>query len=156
MRLASFFLLLPLAFGGCATAPTDDELAADLWSEIDGYDAWSIPEGWTDTPTLSGSHSGAYVVTYLGDSLAAWDGGGTAPEGAVAVKESYDDEAGTTLTGLTVMKKIAGYDEATSDWFWASYSADGTVGSAGKVEMCSGCHASATSDYVYADAPAGE
>ncbi len=156
MRRSPIFLLLPLAFAGCAVAPTDDELAADLWAEIDGYEEWALPEGWTETPTLSDSHMGAYVVAYLNDTLAGWDGSDTAPDGSISVKQAYDDDAGTTLTGLTVMKKIAGYDEATSDWFWASYSSDGAVGSAGKVEMCSDCHASAPADYVYAVAPAGE
>ncbi len=148
--------LLALSLAACAGQPSDEELAADLWAEIDGYDGWSLPEGWSETPTLSGSHSGAYVVTFLNDTLSGWDGSGVAPEGSVSVKEAYDDELGTTLTGLTVMKKIAGYDPDAGDWFWASYAPDGTVGAAGEVEMCTGCHTSAPSDYVYADPPAAE
>lgn len=154
--MRNLILLLVLALAGCASGASGDELASDLWAEIDGYDGWAMPEGWTDTPVLSGGHSGSYVVAYYNSTLAAWDVTGDAPEGSIAVKESFDDVEGTTLSGLTVMKKIAGYDADANDWFWASFAADGTVGSAGKVEMCSGCHASAAQDYVLTDPPTGE
>ena len=131
----------------------DERLATELWAEIEGYGAWSGPADATGEPTQSASHSGAYVVTYLNEALAAWDGVEDAPAGAIAVKEAYAEAAGETLNGLTVMKKVDGYDEANGDWFWASYSDAGEVRDAGAVEMCASCHAAAPADFVYAEPP---
>ncbi len=133
----------------------DAAIAEDLWDEIEGYEAWGRPAGWSDEPLLSGNHMGAYVIRYDNDALAAWSGSGTAPEGSVSVKEEYGDEAGTTLGGITVMKKIEGYDPEQNDWFWAMYMPDGSVGMSGKVGMCSGCHAAAPLDYLHTEPPTG-
>lgn len=139
------------------TAATFDDsaLASALWSATAGYEGWTLPEGWTSTPVLSGNHMGAYVVAYFNETLAGWDGTGEAPDGAISVKENFGDAEGTTLMNLTVMQKVAGYDGSHGDWFWAEYNPDGSVAMAGQVDMCSSCHASAPHDYVYADPPTG-
>jgi len=177
MRAFSLSSLLFLTLAACGAESTDKDtaaaidtgdsadttdtgfddavLAADLWASIADYDTWSLPAGWTDTPVLSGNHMGAYVVTYLNDTLAGWDESGAAPAGSIAVKENFGDEAGTSLMNLTVMQKVTGYDADHADWFWAQYNPDGSVAMAGKVDMCSGCHASAAHDYVYTDPPTG-
>lgn len=134
----------------------EDRLATDLWAEIEGYEAWPLPAEASGAPTESASHSGAFVLTYLNEALAAWDGADEAPAGAIAVKEAYAEEAGETLEGLTVMKKMSGYDEDNGDWFWASYTAEGAVRDAGALEMCARCHAAAPSDFVYAEPPGVE
>lgn len=167
MRLPMFVALFALtACGGGETDTSDTTetdtttfddaaLTADLWTAIDGYDTWGRPAGWAATPVLSANHMGAYVIRYDDATLAAWSGTGEAPDGAISVKEEYSDEAGTTLTGITVMQKVAGYDPDHGDWFWAKYMPDGTVGMSGKVDMCYGCHAAAPQDYLHTEAPSG-
>lgn len=125
----------------------DQALADSLWDAIQDYDTWGNPPNWGTTPVLSDSHSGAYVVIWIDDTLSAWDATGSAPEGAIAVKEAFADEAGTTLKNYTVMQKIAGYDSAHGDWFWAAFSPDGVVSTAGQVEGCYSCHADGN-DYM--------
>jgi hypothetical protein len=97
---------------------------------------------------------GGYVVTWWDDALAAWDGTGEAPDGAVAVKDAFADEAGANIADITVMQKRAGYDPDNGDWFYAQYAPDGTPMASGAVAMCVGCHASAPTDYIYSDPPA--
>jgi hypothetical protein len=136
------------------TPASDAAIAAQLWEDIGGYESWATPPGWSTTPVLSGAHMGGYVVTYWDDALVAWDLTGSAPEGAIAVKNAYTDETGSTIADITVMQKRAGYDPANGDWFYAQYMADGTPMASGAVAMCVGCHASAPTDYVYSDPPA--
>lgn len=86
--------------------------------------------------------------------------------GAVLVKRSYTDAAtrdgiiahpNDNLENITVMfQREDGYDPANADWFWAMYAPTGMVGAmdgmtmAGRVTMCSGCHAAAPGgDYVF-------
>lgn len=155
------FLLLAAA---CAGAPADSDtdtvlpddatLAADLWTAIADYEDWGRPDGWEDTPAESGDHMGAFIVRFDNDILLSWDGQNEAPENAISVKEQYSDLDGTTLTALTVMQKVPGYDPEHGDWFWAMYDADGMVAEAGRVEMCSGCHSAAPTDYVHTVPPA--
>jgi len=142
--------------GGGTTGTFDDAtLASELWTAIASYDGWSQPDGWSASPVLSSNHMGAYVVGYDNATLAAWDGTGSAPDGAIALKENFGDEAGTSLMNLTVMEKVSGYDADHGDWFWAEYNPDGTVVASGKVDMCYGCHSAAATDYLFADPPAG-
>ncbi|MEQ1571151.1 MAG: cytochrome P460 family protein [Myxococcota bacterium] len=135
-------------------AASDEEIAAELWADIDGYESWTVPPGWSTTPTLSSMHMGGYVVTWFDDTLAAWDFAGSAPEGSIAVKRATTDESGATVADITVMQKRAGYDAANGDWFYAQFGADGTVMAAGAIAMCVGCHADAPTDFLYADPPA--
>ncbi|MCK6505076.1 cytochrome P460 family protein [Myxococcota bacterium] len=179
--LAALLLVAPLALAACGdkdgddsgatsdggasdggtsdggTEPlTDAEIAAALWTAIDGYTGWGQKDGWTTSPVLSGSHMDAYVVAYYDDALMAWDMSGAAPDGAISVKEQYMAATDADPASLTVMQKRAGYDPDNGDWFWAMYAPDGTVMEAGKVEMCSGCHASASTDSVFGAPPAAE
>lgn len=130
----------------------DLAIADDLWASIQDYASWANPDGWDTTPVLSESHSGAYVVTWVDPTLEAWDGTGSAPEGAISVKEAFTDETGETLKNYTVMQKIAGYDSAHGDWFWAAFSPEGEVSMAGQVEGCYGCHEAGT-DYLLLNRP---
>ena len=153
-----FFLVPLLGAAACGADSTDADLddADGLWVEIQGYDSWAQPDGWTDTPVgPSGDHGGSYVTAWYDDTLAGWDLSGSAPDGSTSVKESWSAAEGGELTGLTVMQKRDGYDPDNGDWFWAQYDPDGTVGSAGMVGMCSGCHSASSTDYLFPDPPAG-
>ncbi len=69
------------------------------------------------------------------------------PEGAVVVKEQFDDEKCQTLVQLTAMRKEAkGYDPTASDWHWQTLGADRAVKLDGKVKRCIGCHADAAGE----------
>lgn len=122
----------------------DDQIAADLWEEIAGYDSWSQTDEWTGVQP-SGRVHGAYVQIWH-NQLAFDNTSGEAPDGAISVKENYDAADGEP-NKVFVQKKIAGYDPDNGDWFWARYSTDGTVETAGSVSGCYDCHAGATVDY---------
>jgi hypothetical protein len=141
---------------GCAPDASGDlgdnpdlTLADALWAEMGDYTTWAFPAGRTETPEQSADHSNNYVRIYFNDTLNEWDGTGSAPEGAVAVKPAYEDETGDAVKAFTVMQKVADYDPDNGDWFWANYQADGTVGSVGQLTGCAGCHAASTTDFLY-------
>ena len=48
---------LPLFALTACGAPTEEELAADLWEQIDGWESWDAAEGW---PALSISDDGTH------------------------------------------------------------------------------------------------
>lgn len=128
-------------------------LASDLWAATAGYEAWTRPDGWSATPIESSEHVGLFVVRFDNPTLAAWDGSGAAPEGSISLKEEYDADG--ALVSYTAMEKIAGYDAAHADWFWAKYEADGAVRASGQVAMCWGCHVDAPQDYLHTEPPSG-
>lgn len=131
----------------------DAFLAQQLWASLDGYEAWTRPDGWSATPTESSEHVGLFVVRFDNPALASWDGTGAAPEGSIALKEEYDADGG--LLSYTAMQKVGGYDEAHGDWFWAKYDPDGAARASGQVAMCWGCHQDAPLDYLHDQPPAG-
>ena len=135
--------------GGAASA--DEAMAEALWGELQGYESWGRFDNQSATPVLSDDHSGNYVVSYYDEALLGWALSGAAPDGGIAVKEVYSAPDDTSPVALTVMQKAAGYDPAGGDWFWATYSMDGAVQSAGAVAMCSGCHSAAATDFVFGE-----
>lgn len=63
------------------------------------------------------------------------------PAGTVVLKEEFDDERCTNLTGWTLMRKEPGYDDAHNDWHWQRVRAsDGRVLEDGRVNRCISCH----------------
>ena len=124
-----------------------DEMASELWAEIDGLDSWSQYEGWEGIVASSSVH-GDFVQIWLNDAaLTAITAGEEIPDGAILLKETYNDAEGTELKDITVMKKVDGYNPDGSDWYWAQYLEDGTVQTAGSPDMCTGCHSSGE-DYI--------
>jgi hypothetical protein len=127
---------------------TDEELAADLWDMINGFDAWPQVDPWMGIQHQSDtSPHGPYVQIWLNTTANGdWTGvkaGETFSHDAILVKRLYDDADGMTVKPeIFAMWKIPGYDAANGDWFWAKYDEAGVAGPYGKVEMCSGCHAS--------------
>jgi hypothetical protein len=70
--------------------------------------------------------------------------------GTIEVKESYADDD-ETLKNITVQYKVKGFNPQGGDWYWAHYSPQGRVRSAGKVKGCLSCHGFAKkNDYVMA------
>jgi hypothetical protein len=129
---------------------SEDELAAELWGEIDGWESWDAAEGW---PALSISDDGTHgaFVTIVVNSVEAGGGG----DGALIVKKGFDDAEGTTAKdGVTVMWKTDQY-ESESGWFWAKYSDDGTVALAGNPDGCTDCHSGGDDYQTYKTATPG-
>jgi len=98
-----------------------------------------------------GEHSAlnGFTVWVNDAAAAAYDeilsGGGdagvrTMPDGAVVVKELYQDRACTAVDRWVAMKKIAGFDPAHGDWFWQDVSAAAKVNAEGILPSCSDCH----------------
>lgn len=124
---------------------TDEEIAADLWMEIDGFDMWSQVAPWEGVVAQAdGSPHGPYVQIWLNSDAAGAvsdvQDGGTFPDGSILVKRLYDTDQESSVQAPTlVMKKIDGY--AGTDWFWAMYTDDqGSTDTFGDVAMCTGCH----------------
>ncbi|NOY27652.1 MAG: cytochrome P460 family protein [Oligoflexia bacterium] len=132
------------------TAEADLATANALWSEIAGYDAWPYPDGWGDVVATPGGVHGESVqlwINTLADDVISAGAGGLLPDGAIAVKEVFSDDAGAKLSSIVTMKKISGYAPDTNDWFWVKYTPDGTPEMYGDVSGCSGCH-SGGQDYL--------
>jgi hypothetical protein len=80
------------------------------------------------------------------------------PYGSIITKENYTENR--SLSDITVMQKIEGFNPDANDWFWARYSPGGeiiiqekygrTVKLAGKVDGCIDCHSKQISnDYIF-------
>ena len=121
----------------------DQALADELWAEMTGYNEWSQHENWQGiNPSIDGTH-GSHVQIWLNDSAftAIQSLKTVMSENSILVKEGYSNAAGSSLTGITAMKKIAGYNPDHGDWFWAKYKSSGSVENAGKPNACVNCHA---------------
>ena len=113
-----------------------------LWVRITGETDYRDYPEWPDRAGLMPGQSphGVWHRLYgnptLFDALPRRDA--RAPEGAILVKENYDNNK--NLVALTVMAKVADFDPDNGDWFWASYRPDGTVNAAGGLGGCISCH----------------
>ena len=125
----------------------EDAAAVELWSEVQGFEGWNQYEGWEGIVPSESVH-GDFVQIWLNDeAMTAISAGDAIPDGAILLKETFNDAEGTDLKDITVMKKVAGYNADGSDWYWAQYLEDGSVQTSGAPTMCTGCHASGD-DYV--------
>jgi hypothetical protein len=142
---------------GCPTdgCPTDGCPTDGCPTATSGFDPGYASS--TDFFTLqtTGSSPGTTVhgdfrIYYSTDLQALIEAGGsfTAPVGATAIKEQFDD--GGTLTQFSVMtKQAAGYDADNGDWHYETLSPDGMVTSEGAQAGCISCHvAAADTDYL--------
>ncbi len=131
---------------GCGA--DDDALAADLTDAVADYASWGQASGLEGIFTSADGTHGPHVQIW-GDTAAldALSSGGAFPDGAVWIKEGYSDDTGATVSGLTAMMKVDGYDEAGGDWYWASLDPDTLeVKSGGAMDSCYGCHQSMDTD----------
>lgn len=141
--LSALSLILIVACRSHGT-PEDQGMAADLWRDLDGYQRWAQFEGYPGIQKSKSSMHGKFVATYI-NAIAAADPKGL-PDGSVIVKENFSKNDRATLNGLTVMKRVSGYDPEGGDWFWARYEPNGGPTHAGKVSMCADCHFDAGND----------
>ncbi len=139
---SALFTLLTL---GCARRD-----ARELLDQIreDDYRGWTRAPGWEAprSPARGGPH-GKFIDIYVNDvladateesQLAAW------PDGALIVKDGWNDDAGNDLQYIVVMEKRG------DDWFWAEYDDDDKVKYAGTaIRTCTSCHERGD-DYVLA------
>lgn len=142
-----------------ARAPS--EIAADLWKllQTENYrDRWQM---WPGKDALyKGKHPhGALLTTYINSTgyESAAKKEKELPPGTIIVKENYSPEK--TLSAITVMYNLPGFDPEHGGWFWVKYDADGvtmteekngtTVTLAGEVAACIGCHSASNSGIQY-------
>lgn len=140
--LLTITLSLPMV---SAAANAGDLPAADgkaLWTYVTKADPYT---GWGYWPGRYGSYvgkqpHGAHLKVFAnGPALQAAREGKPMPAGAIVLKENYGKD-GKTLMAVTPMYKVSGYNPEGGDWFWAKYTADGTVDKEGKVGGCIKCH----------------
>ena len=119
----------------------DDKAKADtLEQEIADYPSWKTPD-WVEGYTESVHPLPAYVRYYVNDKgMSDID---NPPDGSIFVKEQFDEDK--QFIGLTVMKKIDGYDPANKDWYWAIADTEARITNAGKLNStwtssCIDCH----------------
>ncbi|MSP24011.1 MAG: hypothetical protein EXR75_02380 [Myxococcales bacterium] len=92
----------------------------------------------------SGDHDLNYVrILAAPDALGPYQTRDAAfPDGAVVLKLEFADPACTDRSGLTAMRREAGFDATHGDWHWQRLDQDEKVFEDGKLERCVGCHAS--------------
>jgi hypothetical protein len=144
--------LLVLALtSSCASlgTPEDQRTAAVLWGQdMRDYRSWAQFDGFPGIQKSKSDMHGTYVATYINGAAAGSPD--DLPPGSVIVKENFSSADPSTINGITVMKKIPGYDPDNGDWFWARFTPGGDLTHAGKVAMCADCHFDAgNDDYVF-------
>ena len=154
MRTIAAMLAWALALTGLAGASWAGDLpgadAAALWKYISQASPY---QQWGQWPDYRGMHPGR---SPHGDFVQIWvnppaleASGPPLAAGSLIVKEGYGQDK--TLTSITVMYKVPGYNPQGGDWFWAKYSPQGQPGPAGRPQGCVNCHASAAAnDHVMA------
>lgn len=139
LLLAGAVLLAGCAYFGKPTGQDKTE-ANTLEQEIANYADWQTPD-WVAGYTESVHPIPAYVKYYV--NTAGMSDIDNPPNGSIFVKEQFDEDK--QIIGLTVMKKIDGYDPANKDWYWAIADTDARITNAGKLDSswtssCISCH----------------
>lgn len=119
----------------------DKAEANTLEQEIADYRSWKKPEFYEEGFFESEHPLPEYVKYYINDI--AHDSFEKPADGAVFVKEQFNKDK--ELIGLTVMKKIEGYDPENNDWYWAIADKSARVTNAGRLNStwtsnCIDCH----------------
>ena len=131
-----------VASAGCRNQ--DPAGAAALWDEVHAadYRSWERAPGYPARAPSSvhGREMDIFVNDVISEALAAGEPLAAWPEGALIVKDGYDQGA---LTLLAIMEK------REDGWFWAEYQEDGEVEESGSPRNCIKCH-DAGDDYVRA------
>lgn len=106
---------------------------------------------WAQFPDHKGkqegfSPHGAKHVVYANE--AAQTSHGQAKPGSIIVKESFTTSGRTQE--ITVMYKVAGFNPAAGDWYWAEYTDKGVSPASGTPANCINCHSPVKgNDYVF-------
>ena len=137
--------------------------AADVWEQMDGYQAWKLT-----TPVYEGASPHGKFLRMFSSYVTV---NGVAH--AIIVKENFGgpgvsaqaatDDPSQWLKAVTIMlQREPGYDDDNDNWFWVKFAPDGSVMKnpkgmhlAGRVAKgmpagCISCHLSAEGgDYLY-------
>jgi hypothetical protein len=148
-------LCVAVACGDEASSPEADAIRDQL-EAADYRQTYARAPGWGTAlqPAAGGPH-GSFVDIYVNDVVQqALDAGQEIdrwPDGALIVKDGWDDAAGDTYLFLAFMQR------RPEGWFWGEYRGDGSLVAAGVDDpTCANCH-SAGQDSVFAFAlPTGE
>lgn len=106
---------------------------------------------WAQFPDHKGkqegfSPHGAKHVVYANE--AALTSHGQAKPGSIIVKESFTTSGRTQE--ITVMYKVAGFNPAAGDWYWAEYTDKGLSPASGTPANCINCHSPVKgNDYIF-------
>jgi len=151
--LMSFFVFFAfLSQAGENLPSADGEKFWTYISKTNPYKSWGM---WPGHERMYPGHSphGAYVKLYANDIAlkAANKAGKAMPYGAILIKENYDKDK-KTLSVITPMYKVKGFNPDGDNWFWAKYSPDGTPMQVGKVGGCMNCHSVQKSrDWIFTE-----
>jgi len=133
-----------------ADEPTGARLAAIILQE-DPFQQWGeFPERQGSLPSVlpHGPMSRVFINGRVESALADFEG--RLPDGSIIVKQNVGTDPQVTEAALTVMWKVAGFDPANNDWFWANMSLEGRIASEGRIPSCAGCHGGARrNDFVF-------
>jgi hypothetical protein len=151
-------LALLCLLAACSEETTSPEADAirDQLDDADYRRSFARAPGW-DMPRQSaaGGPHGAFVDIYVNEVVAEALEAGAAlerwPDGALIVKDGWDDADGETYLFLAFMER------RPEGWFWGEYRGDGSLVAAGVDDpTCANCH-SAGQDSVFAfGLPTGE
>lgn len=141
-----------------ARRKTPEEFHRDFWKYL--HHKQTPYQKWASFPRRDGFRAGEdphgkFTKTYI-NSIAAKQPDKLA-RGAILVMENYDEDQ-KTLTHVTIMYRVKGYDPKHFDWYWLDYLPDGKLAKteatakeparpiAGKVNSCIECHTRAAKD----------
>lgn len=109
-----------------------------LWKYITVESPYTGWEAWREYhESVSQRGHGAGHRVFINTSGRTSEGS-SMNNGTVIVKENIRKDK--TVSAITVMHKIQGYNPSDGDWFWAKYSSTGTLLRSGKIRGCIGCH----------------
>ena len=134
------------AAGQAPRLPPPD--AAALWryiTQTSPYTAWG---SWPDYQGLQRARSphGPFNRVYV-NQIGLGSAQTPVAHGTMEVKAVH--YADGKLKGVVVQYKVKGFNPKGGDWFWARYTPEGQVSSAGKLAGCIACHeAMADNDYI--------
>jgi len=123
----------------------DPEGAEALWERIhdEDYRSWSRAPGYESRKPSAAAHGNMvdiYVNEVVADVFAAGEPITAWPDGALIVKDGFDDGD---------FELVAAMEKRGADWYWVEWDAEGASTHSGKPAVCTDCHRSGA-DYVRA------
>ena len=144
---------------GTAQRPPTGASNVEAWLKTGAYKSWhcesAVHEARSPSPHGFNRICSNDAISTNATGTANW------PEGAAAVKELYDNAAGTTPTGYAVYLKTNADSAAGANWYWYERIPGNTVvadglGNAGVAKsLCVGCHGAAGSDAPHTPSAGG-
>jgi hypothetical protein len=135
MRGHLFSVVVAILMFGCAEEEVDEAGAQALWNKLSasGYQSWARAPGYETPQPTTRAHGETAVVfvndvvtaALAGSNLTAW------PDGSLLVKDSFKGDAHSLVAALEKQGK---------SWFFAEWSANGSVKYAGTPDVCLKCH----------------